>query len=134
VEALMKLTGLTPNLLCQDIHRSLAFYRDVLGFTVSRTVPDEQPFVFAWMVRDGVNVFLNDAAVAKAEAPAAEGLVAGTAGVALFLHVEGIHDWWASVRDRAPVVMALKTQWYGQTEFSITDPDGYVVTCAERAS
>ena len=55
-------------------------------------------------------------------------------GVALFLHVEGIDDWWAAVRDRAPVVMTLKQQWYGQTEFSITDPDGYVVTCAERTA
>jgi hypothetical protein len=28
--------------------------------------------------------------------------------------------------------MPLIDQWYGLTEFSIQDPDGYVVTFAER--
>jgi uncharacterized glyoxalase superfamily protein PhnB len=130
----MKLTGLTPNLICADIARSLAFYRDVLGFDVTRTVPDEAPFVFVWLTRDGVNVFLNDAATVTAELPGATSLVAGKSGVALFLHVEDVRGFWAQVQDRAPVVMPIKDQWYGQTEFSVTDPDGYVVTLAERTA
>jgi hypothetical protein len=28
--------------------------------------------------------------------------------------------------------MPLKDQWYGMTEFSISDPDGYLITFAER--
>ena len=52
--------SVTPNLLVRDIARSVAFYRDVLGFTVKQTVPDSAPFVFVWMERDGVPVFLND--------------------------------------------------------------------------
>ena len=55
----MKLTDVTPNLIVSDIDRSIAFYRDVLGFTVTTTVPDAVPFVFAWMQRDDVKVFLN---------------------------------------------------------------------------
>ena len=30
----MKLTGVTPNLISDDLPRALAFYRDVLGFSV----------------------------------------------------------------------------------------------------
>ena len=46
------LNRLTPNLIVSDVSRSIAFYRDVLGFTLAQTVPDAEPFVFA-IVRSG---------------------------------------------------------------------------------
>ncbi len=55
----MQFTDVTPNLLVTDIDRSTAFYRDVLGFSVVTTVPEAAPFVFVWLQRGGVNVFLN---------------------------------------------------------------------------
>ena len=41
-----RFTSVTPNLVVKDVARSLAFYRDVLGFTVAMSVPDAEPFVF----------------------------------------------------------------------------------------
>ena len=32
------------------------------------------------------------------------------------------------------VVMPLKTQFYGMREFAVTDPDGHIITFAERVS
>jgi len=130
----MKITGITPNLITGDVGRAMAFYRDVLGFTVTRTVPDEGPFVFAMLERDGVNVFLNDAKTVQAETPEATSLVVGQSGVALFVLVEGVREFWDEVREEATVVMPLKEQWYGMTEFSVTDTDGYVITFAERTA
>jgi len=51
--------SVTPNLIVRDVERSTAFYRDVLGFAIKQTVPDHGPFVFVWLERDGVPVFLN---------------------------------------------------------------------------
>jgi len=130
----MKLTGLTPNLITEDVGRSAAFYRDVLGFTVARTVPDEAPFVFVWLERDGVTVFLNDAKTVHNDLPDVPSFVPGKSGVAMFIAVEDVAGLWAAVRDKARVIMPLKDQWYGMTEFAITDPDGYVITFAERKS
>ena len=130
----MKLTGLTPNLITDDVARSTAFYRDVLGFTVARTVPDEGPHVFVWLERDGVNVFLNDAGGVRKDLPDVESLAVGKSGVAMFVAVEGIASLWEAIGNKAPVVMPLKDQWYGMTEFAILDPDGYVITFAERKS
>ena len=48
----MQLTDVTPNIIVADMDRSLAFYRDVLGFSTVATVPDQGPFVFAWMTRN----------------------------------------------------------------------------------
>jgi len=128
----MKLTGLTPNLISRDVARATAFYRDVLGFTVARTVPEEGPHVFVWLERDAVTVFLNDASTVHNEVPDAKSLVAGQSGVSMFIAVEEIDALWEAIRSQATVVMPLKDQWYGMTEFAITDPDGYVITFAER--
>lgn len=59
-------------------------------------------------------------------------VVVGQSGVTIFLHMQGVATLWEEVRSRAPVVMPLTEQWYGLTEFSVTDPDGYIVTFAER--
>jgi glyoxylase I family protein len=128
----MKLTGLTPNIVTANIDRSVAFYRDVLGFSVTITVPDAGPFVFVALQRDAVTVFLNDAEAAKKEAPADTSLVVGHSGVAMYVDVDQIAALWEQVRDTARVVMPLKQQWYGAMEFSVTDPDGYLITFAER--
>ena len=128
----MKLTGLTASLFTNQIDRALAFYRDTLGFTVKQTVPDQAPFVFIWLERDSVNVFLNDEALTRKEAPDAAWLTVGKSGVTLFIVMEGLAALWESVKDKARVVMPLTDQWYGMTEFSIQDADGYVITFAEE--
>ncbi|MEZ5315893.1 MAG: VOC family protein [Vicinamibacterales bacterium] len=128
----MKFTGLTPNLVSTDVARALAFYRDVLGFTLKANVPDAPPYVFVWLERDGVNVFVNDVKAVREDLPDVPSLEPGRSGVAMFLAVEGVRALWDDLRERTTVVMPLKTQWYGMTEFAITDPDGYVITFAER--
>jgi uncharacterized glyoxalase superfamily protein PhnB len=32
------------------------------------------------------------------------------------------------------VILPLKTQFYGMREFAVTDPDGHIITFAERVS
>ena len=65
-----ELKKLTPNLIVSDVERSVAFYRDVLGFTVAVTVPDASPYVFAVVQSGPVEVFLNAPGPAVAEYPA----------------------------------------------------------------
>ena len=50
----------------------------------------------------------------------------------LFMEVEGISALHDALAGRVSVVMPLERKWYGVTEFAITDPDGYVITFAER--
>jgi uncharacterized glyoxalase superfamily protein PhnB len=126
-----KFQSLTPNLIVQNIDRSTAFYRDVLGFAVKETVPDAAPFVFVWLERDGLNVFLNDAAAVAAEMPdVTDRKFGGTA--TLYFIVTGVHALHDSVTSKTTIVMPLKTQEYGMREFAVLDPDGHLLTFAER--
>lgn len=125
------LNRLTPNLLVADVERSVAFYRDVLGFSVEITVPDDGPLVFASVQSGPVEIFLNAVEPAVAEYPAfRDRPIGGT--LTLFIGCEDIARIHDELQSRAPIVMPLEKKWYGVTEFAITDPDGYIITFAER--
>ena len=124
---------LTPNLLVSNVERSLAFYVDTLGFERGMTVPDASPFVFASVVSGSVEVFFNDAATAVKEYPGFGGKPIGATGT-LFIEVEGVDALHARLKSTVKIVMPIVTQFYGMREFAISDPDGYVITFAERTS
>jgi uncharacterized glyoxalase superfamily protein PhnB len=127
-------TKLTPNLVVASVERSLAFYVETLGFSRGMTVPDESPFVFASVTSGPVEIFFNDAAAAIKEYPAFAGRPIGATGT-LFIEMEGgvdaLHD---RLKPAVKIVMPLVTQFYGMREFAIEDPDGYVITLAERVN
>jgi uncharacterized glyoxalase superfamily protein PhnB len=132
----MNLTDVTPNLIVADIDRSTAFYRDVLGFSVTATVPDAAPFVFVWLQRGGVNVFLNSIESVREHKDLAARPIGGTATMYMTVEAEtaeaGVDALFAQVQARARVFMPLTTQFYGMREFGIEDPDGYIVFFAQR--
>jgi uncharacterized glyoxalase superfamily protein PhnB len=120
----------TPNLLVRDIDASTRFYRDVLGFSINATVPDEAPVVFVWLTRDDTGVFLNDPKAASDFPGAASRPSGGTC--TMFFIIDGVDDYYEQVRGKAKVIMPIKTQFYGMREFAIEDPDGHIITFAEQ--
>ena len=124
---------LTPNLVVADVARSVAYYRDVLGCELTQTVPDAAPYVFATVRSGSVEIFLNAREAAEAEYPAlVERPIGGT--LTLFIEIADIHGLHESLKDRVTIVMPLEKKWYGVTEFAIADPDGWVITFAQRTA
>jgi lactoylglutathione lyase len=132
-ELMTTFTSVTPNLIVQDIDRATKFYRDVLGFSIKMTVPDAAPFVFVWLERDGVPVFLNERSTVEKDLPGASARTPGGTAT-LFFVVSNVDGYHASVSPHAKVIMPLKTQFYGMREFAIEDPDGHILTFAQRVS
>jgi uncharacterized glyoxalase superfamily protein PhnB len=132
----MKFADVTPNLVVAEVERSLAFYRDILGFSVTATVPEVSPFAFAMMQRDDVTVFLNSLESVKEYPSLATRPIGGTNTLFIVLEAEdvtgGIDALFASTSPRAKVFMGLKDQFYGMREFGIEDPDGYIIFFAQR--
>ena len=128
----LKATKIVPNLLVANVERSLAFYT-ALGFERGMTVPDQPPFVFASVTNGPVEVFLNDRSTTAKESPQMAGLAPG-GGNTMFIEVEGIDALHDRLRPQVAIVMPIVTQWYGMREFAVTDPDGYVITFAQRVA
>jgi len=132
-------TKVTPNLLVSNVERSLSFYTGVLGFERGMTVPEQSPYVFASVTAGAVEIFFNDAATAVKEYPAFAGKPLGATGtmyieIAAGESVESVDAFHHRIKDRVTITMPLITQFYGVREFAIADPDGYVITFAERVS
>ena len=125
---------LTPNLLVANVERSLAFYIDTLGFERGMTVPEQSPFVFASVTSGPVEIFFNDAATAVKEYPGFAGKPLGATG-SIYIELGGsgtidaLHD---RIKGRVTITMPIVTQFYGMREFAMADPDGYVITFAQR--
>lgn len=122
---------LTPNLIVSSVEQSLAFYCDVLGFARTGTVPEQSPYVFAMVQSGPVEIFFNALGPATEEYPALAGKpIGGT--LTLYMEVTGVENIYDALKARVTVTMPLEKKFYGVTEFAFEDPDGYVITFAER--
>ena len=117
----------------RDMEATRAFYEGVLGFSRAMTVPDQAPFVFASVTSGAAEIFFNDrAAVARESAQMADLAIGG--GNTMFIEISGVDAFHEQIKGHVKVLMPLVTQWYGMREFAIADPDGYVITFAERVA
>lgn len=126
-----QITKLTPNLIVSNVEQSMAFYRDVLGFTIVTTVPDAPPYVFAIATSGPTEIFFNAPEAAYAEYPAFKQMTIGGT-LTLFFEVTEIEAAYAALASKVRMVMPLEKKWYGMTEFAFLDPDGYMITYAQR--
>ena len=126
-----QLNKLTPNLVVSNVARSMAFYRDRLGFSVASTVPDAEPYVFATLRSGPVEVFLNAPESATDEYTSMKGRPLGGT-FTMFIEVTGIERMYEELQAQIPIVAPLETKWYGVAEFVVADPDGYLITFAEQ--
>jgi uncharacterized glyoxalase superfamily protein PhnB len=128
----MQFQKLTPNLVVRDVAASMEFYRSVLGFQQAITVPDQPPYVFGSVTSGNVEIFFNDQKAVAAEYPALGAKPVG-GSLTLFIEVDGIEQVLAAVNQSgAKITMPLKEQFYGMREFAFEDPEGWVLTIAER--
>ena len=128
----MKFKKLTPNLVVRNVEASLTFYRNVLGFQPGFTVPDAPPYVFGSVTSDGVEIFFNDQKAVAEDYPALGAKPIG-GSLTLFIEVEEFEDLFQRVQQHgAKITMPMKDQFYGMREFAFEDPEGWVVTFAER--
>ena len=128
----MKFQKLTPNLIVRDVAASMDFYRSVLGFEPAITVPEQPPYVFGSVASGAVEIFFNDQKAVAEDYPALGAKPIG-GRLTLFMEVEGIEEILAVVqKSSAKITMPLKEQFYGMREFAFEDPEGWIITIAER--
>lgn len=128
----MNFNKITPNLVVADMEASLGFYRDVLGFTISQSVPENAPFIFAWMKKDGAELFLNQQQKPQPghPDPLAGRPLGGT--LSMYMPMKGIEDLLKRVEQHGiKIAIPLHKEFYGMKEFAVLDPDGYLLIFAE---
>jgi uncharacterized glyoxalase superfamily protein PhnB len=122
--------SLSPNMFVKDIRSTLEFYK-LLGFQVVMTVPGEGEGELVWaMVSSGKVSFMFQTFESLGDAlPQINRHDGGS--LLFYLKIPGIRAFFESISDKVPVLHGLQKTFYGATEFSISDPNNYVLTFAE---
>ena len=135
-------SGMAFALTCEDMAKSVAFYRDQLGFEMKESWPDDAKPMWCNMVLHGQSVMLgaamepgqvdemcsNDPEDAKQFRKLAEEFKAHKAGVGVsfYLHVDDVDAYDKAIRaKRVKPLREPKTQFYGIREVVVPDPDDY---------
>jgi len=120
--------SLSPNIFVNDIQKTIEFY-EKLGFSVVLTVPEQGDLVFALMSCDKVSFMFQTFESLGTEIP--EIKREGGGSLLLYIKIKGIRDFYERIKDQVKIIKGLETTFYGATEFSIQDHNGYVLTFAE---
>ena len=123
---------LTPNLMVENVAETLAFYRERLGFEVVTTLPEQEPFDFAIVKRDGVELMFQSRPSLSDNVPALSGSPIG-ASQTFYIEVTGIRDLYESLREKVEIVVDFHTTFYGTQEFYFRDLNGYILSFSETA-
>jgi len=124
-EGEMKSMKLEPLLYASNLQVSVKFYCQVLGFDFGEFYPDEQSATFASILIDGHKLRLVQGG--KRIPPFHKHGECGS-GVQLFVRVPNVDDEYRRVKGSAQVVDEIEGKHWGDREFTIADPDGYLIS------
>ena len=120
--------SLSPNIFVKDINKTIDFYKQI-GFSVVTTVPEKGDFVWAMMTCGNVTFMFQTFDSLGTDIPEIKRQNGGS--LLFYIKLKNIRIFFDSIKDKVMVLKGLDKTFYGATEFSITDNNGYVLTFAE---
>jgi len=120
--------SISPNFFVKNMDETIEFY-SLLGFTLTMKVPDTGDLVWAMMTNGNVNMMFQSFGSLGNELPE---INRNNGGSLLFwIKVKDIHALYKSIEGKINILKELEKTFYGATEFSILDNNGYVLTFAQ---
>ena len=116
-----------PTFLVADVDATISWYQTELGFTPD-PFPEKPPYVFASVYRDGIEIMFQR--LEAYQKPDLHRLRDGGVWDA-YIRMEGVKEFYEAVKDKVEIKMALRQQPYGDWEFEVKDPNGYILVFSE---
>lgn len=120
--------SITPNIFVRNMDETISYYSK-LGFEVIMTVPEEGDFVWVMMTAGKVSFMFQTFDSLGEELPEISRKDGGS--LLFYIQTTGIEDFYNSIKDKVKILKGLEKTFYGATEFSVLDNNGYVLTFAE---
>ena len=127
----VKIRGPVLVLISEDIQRSIAHYRDTLGFELAGAMPEDEP-TWCLMKRDQTRIMFlglhdhDDEDEHEHEGDDHEHVHAPAIS-SLYFYPDDIDTLWEELKDKVNVEVPLQDMDYGMREFTIRDPNGYAL-------
>ena len=120
--------SVSPNIFVNDINATIAFYQK-LGFQLISSVPETGDYVWVMMVNSAVTFMFQTYASLGNDLPEISRKDGGS--LLFYIQRKNIRKYFEEIKLRVTVIKPLEKTFYGATEFSILDNNGYVLTFAE---
>lgn len=120
----------TVNLMVKDMEATLALYRDLLGFEVMMTQPENAPWDWAMVSRGGANLMFQTVQSLKEEDYFIMDNPQTGGTFTIFIVIPDAEALYRTVEGKVTIVKPLAKAFYGFVEFSIRDNNGYLLTFA----
>lgn len=120
--------SISPNIFVKNINETINFYKQ-LGFALTTTVPDEGDIIFAMMSCGNVVFLFQTFESLGNELPNVSRQNGGS--LLFYIKTTRIKELFEKIEDKVKVVKGLEKTFYGATEFSIEDNNGFLLTFAE---
>lgn len=122
----LTIEGVAPLIQVFDMPRSVAFYRDVLGFEIVRQSSPGDDFDWGLLRLDGVELMLNTA-YEKPDRPGAPdpARVAAHDDTTLFFGCRNLDAAYTHFRAKGVDLEPPRVASYGMKQLWLKDPDGY---------
>lgn len=122
------MNSISPNIFVKNIKETINFYESI-GFKVAMTVPEEDDFVWVMMTCGKVNFMFQTFQSLGSELPEISRQNGGS--LLLYIQMKEIRQFHDKIKDKVNVIKGLEKTFYGATEFSVLDNNGYILTFAE---
>ena len=120
--------SISPNIFVKDITKTIEYYK-ILGFSVTATVPDEKHPLWVMMTCGNVVFMFQTFESLGSELPAISRTDGGS--LLLYIQVKNIYELYNRIKSKTVIIKEPEKMFYGATEFSIRDLNGYILTFAE---
>ena len=122
------MNSISPNIFVRDINKTIAFYKQ-LGFKLTMSVPEDGDLVWAMMSCGNVNFMFQTFDSLGDDIPEISRKDGGS--LLFYIQIKEIRKFHEQIKDKVKVIKELEKTFYGATEFSIRDINGYILTFAE---
>ena len=122
-----RLTSSAPCFSVADVGTTMRWYQQELGFE-THPFPENEPHVFCVLVRDQIEIMLQ-----RIDGYQKPDLYSQRAcGVwDAYIRMRGVKEFYESINNKLEILRPLQKQPYGDSEFEVKDPNGYVLVFSE---
>lgn len=121
---------LTPNLMVDDVNRTIDFYRNVLGFELVASVPEEGTLNWGMVKCGNVELMFQSWSSLGNDLPQLK-IAMPPGPVIFYVDVESVQILRQRIEGTATLLKQIQVTFYGTREFTIQDCNGFILTFAE---
>ncbi|MGM0366343.1 MAG: VOC family protein [Actinomycetota bacterium] len=125
------LKRLIPNLMVEDVNKTVEFYQETLGcFDLVLTDPEKGKFDWAMMNCEDVEIMFQSRETLSEKVPEFKDIKMGGPAI-IYIEVEDVEGLYNWLTGKVEIIKELHDTPWGRKEFFIRDCNGYTLVFAQ---